>query len=75
MNVGQRVTYEDELPGNPEVFGFVVQPTKEELTDAATYEYSVGPDHGDILVEWQPVCEGENDTRYWHRPDELQELP
>lgn len=72
MNIGQRVTYEDEPLERPEVIGYVVAPTDIELAYAKKYSDAVGPEYGDIMVQWD---EDDPTNRAWHQPTELQELP
>jgi hypothetical protein len=47
IRVGTWVTYDDEDPARPEIVGQVVEPTGQEIR-----EYPFGPEHGDVLVEW-----------------------
>lgn len=69
--IGARVTYEGEPADNPLMIGVVVEPTDKEIRYArASYDGGVGPDFGDVLVEWNPP-----DDRAWHQPDDLQVLP
>jgi hypothetical protein len=47
IRVGTWVTYDGEDPAHSEIVGQVVAPTNEEIR-----EYPFGPEHGDVLVEW-----------------------
>jgi hypothetical protein len=67
ITVGARVTWAaDPLTGIE--IGYIVQPSQAELDHAATYPHAVGPDVGDVLVEWN----GEVWERAWHQPGDLQ---
>lgn len=72
FSVGTRVTYDDEDPANPEITGVIVEPTAEEIAYAATYSDPVGPDAGDVLVDWD---DEPKPSRAWTRPGDLIRLP
>jgi len=63
MKIGDRVTYNDETIGDGGS-GTIVEPTAEELEEAKSYE-SIGPEHGDVRVEWA------DGVRYWEHPSYL----
>lgn len=69
--VGRRVTLRD--PPRPGLVGVVAEPAGADL-DYAREVYSphgLGPDHGQVLVRWQPDEPGKGT---WHWVDELREL-
>lgn len=66
MKIGDRVTYSDEDVDEPSIAGTIVEPTAEELEHAKTYEYPVGPDQGDVMVEWD-----DDESRSWEDPSDL----
>lgn len=68
--IGTRVTYDDEPLDSPEVRGTIVLSTDEEQEYAKTYSDPVGPEHGDVLVQW----DDDELDRYWERPSDLQKL-
>lgn len=71
--VGTPVAYDDEDPADlgDDARGVIVEPTPAELEHAKTCSDPVGPDAGDVLVEWG----GQAWDRSWVRPDDLQILP
>jgi hypothetical protein len=67
---GTRVTYDEEPLDTPEFAGVIVEPTAAEIAHGKTYDLEVGPDYGDLLVEWEQ--EGWN--RSWEHPSNLRRL-
>lgn len=65
MKIGDRVTYDDE-PEGTDMLGTVSEPTTEEIAHAKTYEYPVGPEQGDVVVQWD-----EGGERTWEDPSDL----
>jgi hypothetical protein len=70
LSVGTRVTYDDEPVLHPEITGTVTDPTAEELEYVKTYDGAVGPDYGDVLVQW----DDDSTDRSWECPEGLQVL-
>jgi hypothetical protein len=66
LPVGARVTYDDE-PDPPQVAGVIALPTAAELAHVKTYPDPVGPEHGDVLVDWGDF----RADRSWERPMDL----
>jgi hypothetical protein len=72
---GTHVTYDDEPLDNPEVTGVVVEPTKEELEWAKTFEYPPRPEAGDVLVQWNYDWRADGlGDRSWENVRDLQRL-
>lgn len=71
--VGTPVTYDDQDPTDipPDLRGVIAEPTATELDHVKMYSDPVGPDAGDVLVQWG----AEQWDRSWERPDDLQVLP
>lgn len=71
LPVGTRVTYDDEvdLEQKPsDLVGVIAEPTADELEYAQTYGDPVGPEAGDVLVQW-----GSDEwDRSWEDPRGLQ---
>ena len=75
MNIGTLVTYDDEDPATTTHVGMVVEPTERELAEiearnAATTDGPIGPENGDVLVEWLE----DEPYRYWEHPSYLVEV-
>jgi hypothetical protein len=64
MKIGDKVTYDDESVATTDHVGTVVKPTDEELEESKTFD-TVGPQHGDVRVEWA------DGVRYWEHPSYL----
>lgn len=62
MNIGDRVTFDDEEA--PDITGVLVVPTAEEIAYSKTWPYP--PLTDEVLVEWN---DGE---RSWQHPHDLQ---
>lgn len=73
--IGTRVTYNDE-PVDVQIIGTIAEPTTAEVDYVRTaYDGGVGPDYGDLLVEWDDE-EGEDlPPRSWEHPSVLQRMP
>jgi len=63
MNIGDRVKYAEENDAlEPDLYGTVAEPTKEELAESDVLFRRA---EGDVMVDWD---DGE---RYWESPESL----
>ena len=71
--VGRRVTLRDPSRSRPGLVGAVAAPTSADLDYAREVytPYGLGPDHGQVLVRWQP---DQPEKGTWHWAGELREL-
>jgi hypothetical protein len=78
--IGTLVAHDDE-PVTTSFWGRIAEPTAEEIAYArSSYDGGVGPDHGDVLVQWYDpdAMSGEPPSvhdRSWEHPSNLQVLP